>query len=129
MKKFSSALAVRPGSERPCHGADDIKQKKLVNAGLNQGNPAPPVLYNNMSNVLIRLVLHTLRMVDEGDLSAPLNALADEIVLQPASDVAAERSLRAAGGWAADLLMRFNMELGKSLDLIKHGNRKLCNVF
>ena len=103
---------------------DETKLIKTVNVGLTQGGPASPALYKKAANVLIRRVLHALRIVDDGNCPAPLKAFADDIALQLTSDVAAAIALRAAGGWAADLLMRFNMEQGKSVELVESGKRQ-----
>lgn len=49
--------------------------------------------------------------------------------MQLASDVAAAIALRAASSWAFDLLMKFNMEQGKSLELVEYGRRqKVCRT-
>lgn len=58
-------------------------------------------------------------IVEDGNCPAPLQSFADDIALQLASDVAAEISLRVEGGWAAEVFMKFNMEQGKSLELVE----------
>lgn len=97
---------------------DETKLTRVVNVGLTQRGPASPALYNNTSNVLIRLVLQGLKIVDDGNCPAPLNAFAGNNALQLARDVSAEIALRVADGWAADLLMRFNLKQRKSMELI-----------
>lgn len=77
--------------------------------GLTQGGPASPELYYKTENVVIRRVLHALRILNNGNCPAPLKAFAGDIALQIASDVAAAIALRAVGGWTSDLLMRFNL--------------------
>jgi len=97
---------------------DDESQLKLrVNVGLTQGGPASPALYNKTANVLIRRVLHALKIIDDGESPGPLLAFADDVALLLASDVAAAIALRAAGSWAMAALMRFNLGPGKSLEL------------
>lgn len=45
------------------------------------------------------------------------------IAMQLASDVDAAIALRAAGAWDADLLMRFNMKKGKSMEPTEHDSQ------
>ena len=103
---------------------DDTKLQRIVNVGLTQGGPASPALYNKTANVLIRRVLHALRIVDDVGCPAPVKAFADDIAFQLASDVAAAIALRAATSWASDMLMRFNLDRGKSVELIDDGKQQ-----
>ena len=96
---------------------DDTQLKMRVDVGLTQGGPASPALYNKSANVLIRRVLHALKIIDDGESPGPLLAFADDIALLLASDIAAAIALRAAGSWAMEALMRFNLGPGKSLEL------------
>lgn len=50
--------------------------------------------------------------------------LKNNISLQLASNVAAEIALRAAGDWAADLLIKFNLEQGTFMKLIEDKQQK-----
>lgn len=59
----------------------EIKLIRAFNVGLTQGGPASPALYNKISNVLIRRMLYSLKIVDEGTGLAPLKAFADEIAM------------------------------------------------
>ena len=85
--------------------------------GLTQGGPASPVLYNKTADVLIRRVLHALKIIDDGECPGPLLAFADAIALMLTSDIAAAISLRTANSWAMDALMKFNLGPGKFLEL------------
>ena len=96
---------------------DETKLLMNVDVGLTQGGPASPALYNKTANVLIRRVLHTLKIVDDGECPGPPLAFADDIAMLLASDIAAAIALRAAGSWAMAALMRFNLGPGKSLEL------------
>lgn len=58
--------------------------------------------------------------MDDGNFPSPLKAFAGYIFLQLVRDVVAEFALRAAGGWKDKLLMRLNLEQGKSMKLIEH---------
>lgn len=60
-------------------------------------------------------MLHALRIFDDGNCPTPLKTLAYYIALQISSDVAAEIALQKEEGWAADVLMRINMEQKKLL--------------
>ncbi|KAL3917254.1 MAG: hypothetical protein SGILL_004801 [Bacillariaceae sp.] len=77
---------------------DLTKLKQDIEVGVTQGGPA---------------------IVKVAKDPAPMKGYADDIALQLASDVAAAISLRAAGGWAIGGLMRFNLGVGKSLELIE----------
>ena len=68
-----------------------------VDVGLTQGDPASPALYNKTANVLIRRVLHALKIIDDGECPGPLLAFADDIAFMLASDIAAAIALRTAG--------------------------------
>ena len=96
---------------------DETKLLLNVDVGLTQGGPASPALYNKTANVLIRRVLHALKIVDDGECPGPMLAFADDIAMLLASDIAAAIALRAAGSWAMAALMRFNLGPGKSLEL------------
>ena len=49
----------------------------------------------------------------------PMKGVADDLALQLASYIAAAIAVRAAGGWAMDFLMKFNMGFHKSLELAR----------
>lgn len=83
-----------------------------------------PALYNKTANVLIRRVLYALKIVDDGASPTPIKAFADDFTLKLASDVDAAIALRAASGWEEDMLMRFNLMTGKSVELIEHGKQQ-----
>lgn len=53
---------------------DQTWLKKVVNVGLTHGGTALPALYNKTAYVLIRRVLHTLRMFVDGTCPVPLRA-------------------------------------------------------
>lgn len=99
---------------------DETKLIRVVNVRLTQGGPASPALYKKTENVLIRCVLFTLKIFDDGCCTAPLKACAYDIALQLESDVYVAIALRASGGWATDLLMKLNMKQCKSPELIQH---------
>ena len=75
---------------------DNTHLKMRVDVGLTQGGPASPALYNKSANVLIRRVLHALKLIDDGESPGPLLAFADDISPLLASDIAAAIALRAA---------------------------------
>lgn len=69
-------------------------------------------------------MLHALKIFDDGACPVPTKAFADDVALHLARDVAAAITLRAASGWAAEMLMRFNLDPGKSVELIEHGKQQ-----
>lgn len=103
---------------------DETKLSKEVNVGLTQGGPASPAPYNKTDIVLIRRVLQALRIVDDGDCSVPLKVFADDIALKLTRIVAAAVALRAAGGREVYLPVSFNLERGKSMELVENRTMK-----
>lgn len=74
-------------------------------------------------------MLHTFNIVDYGSFTVPLKVFADDIALYLTSDVSEAIALRATGGCASVLPMRFNMEKSKSVELIDHERQqKVCHT-
>lgn len=79
---------------------EETEMSEVVNVGLTHGDPASPALDNKTKNILIRRVLHALKIVDDENFLVPPKAFANEIYLQLASDVAAKLQCeRRAAGW------------------------------
>lgn len=103
---------------------DETKQTKEANVLKTQEVLAPRALCNNTANALIRYVLHALKIIDDENSPAQIKLFADDISLQVARNVGAEIALRAAGGYASDLVMQFKMDQGKLLEIIEHDSQQ-----
>lgn len=53
---------------------DETKISKVINLRLTQGGPESPALYNKTKNILIRRVLHALKIAEDDGCLAPLKA-------------------------------------------------------